>query len=178
VKKLTLQNLSEKMRKIFGKAENCFRSCALSQKKTKAFLTLVVLALLSGFMFVEVMSAAETSISVSNTGTISTVGVGVYWDSGYTNKTSAINWGTLQPGVQRSFTVYIRNEGNVAITLSKSTTNWSPSATSNYLNLAWNYNGQTINPGASVQVALTLTVSASITGVTNFNFDITIMGSG
>jgi hypothetical protein len=139
---------------------------------------MIMLAFLSGFIVSIAVSATQTSTTLSSVGTLKAIGVGVYWDSSLTNRTTAINWGTLDPGAQRSFTVYIRNEGNSAITLTQSTSNWNPSAASNYLSLTWNYNGQTINAGTSVQVTLTLTVSASITGVSNFTFDITIVGSG
>ena len=158
-------------------------SYAISPKITRkvaVFLTLIMilLAFLSGFVVSIVISATQTSTTLSSVGTLKAVGVGVYWDSSFTNKTTAINWGTLDPGTQKSFTMYIRNEGNSAITLSQSTSNWNPSGSSNYLTLTWNYNGQTINAGANIQVTLTLTVSASITGVNNFNFDIIIVGSG
>jgi hypothetical protein len=139
---------------------------------------MIMLAFLSGFIVSIAVSATQTSTTLSSVGALKAIGVGVYWDSSFTNRTTAINWGTLDPGTQKSFTMYIRNEGNSAITLSQSTSNWNPSAASNYLTLTWNYNGQTINAGASVQVTLTLTVSASITGVSNFTFDITIVGSG
>jgi hypothetical protein len=106
------------------------------------------------------------------------VGVVVYWDSSFTNITTSVNWGILDPGAQKSVTVYIRNEGNSAITLSQSTSNWNPTTASSYLTLTWNYNNQPINPGASAHVTLTLTASASITGVSSFSFDITVVGSG
>ena len=156
-------------------------SYAILPKRTRriaVFLTMIMLAFLSGFVVSIVISATQTSTTLSSVGTLKAVGVGVYWDSSFTNRTTAINWGTLDPGTQKSFTMYIRNEGNSAITLSQSTGNWNPSAASNYLTLAWNYNGQTINAGANIQVTLTLTASASITGVNNFNFDIIIVGSG
>jgi hypothetical protein len=178
VEKLTLKQLSEKVRRIINELpKHRSASRTFSQKRVKAFLTVTTLMLLSGFMMVGVMSAVQTSITVSTTGTISAMGVGVYWNSGYTNRTSTINWGTLDPGTQKSFTVYIRNEGNTAVTLTQSTSNWSPSTASNYLSLTWNYNGQTINPGSSIQITLTLTVNAGITGVTSFSFNIVIVGS-
>jgi hypothetical protein len=58
------------------------------------------------------------------------------------------------------------------------TTNWNPSTASNYMTLTWNYSGQSINTGAAVQVKLTLSLSANVTGITNFSFDINIVGSG
>jgi len=110
-------------------------------------------------------------------GVLQTIGIGAYWDPSVTNKVSTTNWGFLQPGDQKSFTVYVHNEGNSPVTLSLSTSNWTPATASAYLALTWNYNGQTINPSAQMQVTLTLTVSPDITGISNFNFDIIIAAS-
>jgi hypothetical protein len=126
----------------------------------------------------QVASNYETNSAIPNAGSLKTIGIGVYWDAGLTNSANAIDWGMLEPGTQKSFTIYTRNEGNSPITMSMSTSNWNPSTASSYLTLTWNYNGQTINPGASVQVTLTLTVSASITGINSFSFDIIAAGSG
>jgi hypothetical protein len=57
------------------------------------------------------------------------------------------------------------------------TSNWSPSGADNYLDFDWNYGGQSINPNNAIQVTFTLTVSASIEGITTFGFDITIVGT-
>jgi len=141
-----------------------------------AVLTLVAYTLtlsLAG----EVFSAVQTSRKVSNSGTITAVGVGVYSDSGCTQPLSSIDWGMLEPGSSTDKTCYIRNEGNSASTLSMSTSNWNPSTASSYMTLSWNYGGQSINPNAVVQVKFTLSVSASINGITSFSFDITIVGT-
>lgn len=125
----------------------------------------------------QVLSAVQTSKTVSNSGTITAVGVGVYQDSGCTKALSSIDWGMLEPGSSNDKTCYIRNEGNSISTLSMSTSNWSPSTASNYMTLSWNYGGQSINPNAVIQVMFTLTVSATINGITSFSFDITIVGT-
>lgn len=144
-----------------------------------AIITVIFLSgILSGLMIAQVMSVYQASSTFSNVGVLKTIGIGVYSDSGLTNKVSTIDWGLLERGTQKSFTVYIRDEGNFPITMSMSTSNWNPSTASSYLTLTWNYNGQTINAGASVQVTLTLTVSASITGINSFSFDIIAAGSG
>ncbi len=143
-----------------------------------AILAAVFLSgIFSGFMLSYVRSSVQTSNTVSNIGTLKAIGVGVYWDAGLTNRTTAINWGILEAGSQRSVVLYVRNEGNAAITLTISTANWNPSTTSTSITLTWNYNGQPINAGATLQVALTLNVSASIKGVTNFSFDTIVVGS-
>ena len=149
------------------------------RKFVNATIAVVALILLSGFMLSQVMSAILISRTISNVGTLKlSVDIGVYWDASFTNRTTAINWGTLDPGTAKSFSTYIRNEGTSALTLSMSTSNWSPSTASNYITLNWNYNGQTVNPNEYVGVTFTLTVSNSIAGVSSFSFDISLVGSG
>jgi hypothetical protein len=144
-----------------------------------ATIAVVALILLSGFMLSQVMSAIQVNKTISNVGTLKlSVDVGVYWDASFTNRTTTINWGTLNPGTTKSYSLYIRNEGNTDLTLSMSTTNWSPSPASSYVTLNWNYNGQTVNPNGYVGVTFTLTVSNNIAGVSSFSFDISLVGSG
>jgi hypothetical protein len=134
--------------------------------------------ILSGLIIVTVRSIYQTSSTISSVGTLKAIGIGVYWDDDSASRVNEIKWGVLEPSAQKSFTVYIRNEGNLPLTLSVSTSNWNPPTASNYLTLTWSYAGQTINAGATIKVTLTLTVSESITGINNFNFDITAVGSG
>ena len=84
----------------------------------------------------------------------------------------------VEPGSSTSVTVYIKNTGNSPVTLTLDTENWNPSSASNYMSLSWDYNGQSIDAGGVVQVELTLTVYSNVTGITDFNFDIVITGSG
>jgi len=119
-----------------------------------------------------------SSARIGSTGTLKTVGVKVYSDSACTNEVSSIDWGTLELGSTKDATVYVKNTGSVAVTLSLSTENWNPSSASGYITLTWNYGGQSLSPGSNIQVKLTLTVSANATGVTSFSFNILITGSG
>ena len=90
-----------------------------------------------------------------------------------------IDWGTPEPGDVVLRTLYMRNEGNVEMTFSLDTTNWSPSNTSSYISLDWNYAGGTIDPDQVIEVTLTLSVSPNIeeAGITTFSFNIVITGS-
>jgi len=126
--------------------------------------------------------AAQTSKTLSSTGSIqiqTTVGIGVYSDSECTIPRTAMAWGTLVPGGSQNVVCYIKNEGSAASTLSMYASSWDPEslATSNYLVLSWDYDGQSISPDGSIPVTFTLTVDADITGITTFSFDITIVGS-
>ena len=124
-----------------------------------------------------VSSVKMNNKTVSSNGSVQGVGVGVYWNQACTNATSSISWGILDPGSNVNKTIYVRNEGNTAATLSMTTSNWNPTNASSYMTLNWNYGGQTLNVNQVVQVKLTLAVSSSVTGITNFSFDITIIAS-
>jgi hypothetical protein len=132
---------------------------------------------LSVAAFTQVMSSLQTKAVISSQGyIIMPPGIGVYSNSACTAKNPSINWTSVVPGSKNNVTVFIRNEGSSPITLSLQTSNWNPSTASTYMGLTWNYGNQVMNPGAVVQVKFTLSVSASITGITSFSFDITITG--
>jgi hypothetical protein len=116
--------------------------------------------------------------TVSNVGSVKTIGVGVYSDQACANPVTSINWGTIEPGSNVNKTVFIRNEGNAAATLSMATSNWNPPSASTYMTLSWNYGGQTLAVNEVKQVTFTLRVSSSVTGITSFSFDITIAANG
>ena len=137
-----------------------------------------VLCALAISIFGAALSLLQTSRTISNAGSVKGIGVGIYWDSACTNRTSSINWGLLEPGSDKTVTVYVRNEGNTVVTLSKVAQNWNPSTASSYMTLNWNYAGQTLSVNQLLQVKLTLVVSPSVSGITNFSFDITITATG
>jgi hypothetical protein len=89
-----------------------------------------------------------------------------------------INWGILEPNSQTSFTFYVRNEGNVPVTLAMTTANWNPSAASTYMVLTWNYADQKINAGENIAVTVTLSVSGNIVGINDFSFNVVIVATG
>jgi len=140
-------------------------------------LALVLCALATG-IFGTALSLLNNSKTVTNAGSVKGVGVGIYWDLACTNRTSSINWGLLDPGSNKTVTVYVRNEGNAAATLSKVVQNWNPSTASSYMTLNWNYAGQTLSVNQVLQVKLTLVVSSTVSGITNFSFDIIITATG
>jgi hypothetical protein len=142
----------------------------------------VLLVFLLGALLVSIfgstLSVVQTSRTVSNSGVVKGIGVGIYWDSGCTNRTSSINWGILESGSNKTVTVYVRNEGNSAATLSRVAQNWNPSTASSYMTLNWNYAGQTLSVNQVLQIRLTLAVSSAVSGITSFSFDIVITATG
>ena len=143
---------------------------------TGATLILISYTLILSFAG-QAMSAVQTSRTVSNAGEVTTVGVGIYWDSSCNNALSSIDWGTLDPGSNKNIICYIQNDGNSPSTLSLQTSNWNPSEAETYLTLTWDYDGHSLSVDEVVQVTLTLTISETTEGITNFSFDITIVGT-
>jgi len=140
-------------------------------KPLAVLLSIVALTVLaSGF--------TQSSVRIVGRGTVKAVGVGVFWDSNCTDPVSFIDWGMVEPGSMNNVTVYVRNEGNVAASISLATDNWNPLNASDYLALSWNYDGRQLNPLEVVQVTLTLSVSSSVQGIESFSFDIIISVSG
>jgi len=140
--------------------------------RAKALLVVVIASLiLCVFMFL------ATNRTIGNVSAVEANGVGVYWDNDCSNRVSSIDWGTLNPGSVKNIAVYIRNEEQEPMYLILSTKNWNPSEASEYLNLGWNYNQWRMNPGETLQITLTLSVSSYIQGITSFDFDILVAGS-
>ena len=140
-------------------------------------IALVLCALATG-IFGTAISLLQANRTIPSAGSVVGVGVGIYWNSACTNRTSSINWGLLDPGSNKTVTVYVRNEGNAAATLSKAAQNWNPSTASSYMILNWNYASQTLSVNQVLQVKLTLVVASTISGITNFSFDIIITATG
>jgi len=114
---------------------------------------------------------------IPNTGSVIAIGVGVYWDSGCTNQVTSIDWGMIGIGTSKDEPVFIRNEGTVPMTLSLDTQDWYPASAADYINLSWDHGGGVIDVDVAIPVTLTLSVLDTIDGITNFSFDIVIMGS-
>jgi len=122
----------------------------------------------------------QTHKTLPSTGNIqiqTTAGLGIFQNSQGTTPLTSLSWGTLEPGQSQTITCYIKNEGNTPTTLSLQTANWNPTSAQNYLTLSWNYNNQAIDPNQTIQITITLDVDSNIQGITDFSFDITIVGS-
>jgi len=138
---------------------------------------ILVAGILSGLVITTVSSLYQTSSTISSVGTFKAIGIGVYWDEQATSSVDTLNWGFIAAGSQKSFTVYVKNEGLLPLTLSISASNWDPQAASNFLALNWDYNGQTVAGRTTLPVVITLTVSGGVNGVDTFNFDVTSVGT-
>jgi hypothetical protein len=114
----------------------------------------------------------------SSNGAIKEVtGIEIYWDSKGTKRVTSIEWGTLEPGTEKTVTMFIRNQEKNQIILNYYTSHWVPSEITDYLTLKWDYNGQPIEFREMVQIIFTLIVSENAESNGAFDFDITIVGS-
>jgi hypothetical protein len=134
----------------------------------------------TGILLTLVTSGAILSTQqVPSTGTISAVNVGVYTNPACTTNCTSISWGTLSPGNSATYTVYVKNTGNVPVTLGMTTSGWNPSSADGPISLSWNREGTVLNAGQSSMATLTLTVSSGISSsITSFSFNIVITGTG
>ncbi len=130
-----------------------------------------------------VAAVAFTSIllfggnSVFNQSDIEVAGLSVYWEEACLNEVPAINWGYIDPGSSSTVTIFVRNEGNVPVSVTLTTDNWSPSPVAPYITFDAVHQGDQLSPQAVLGVDLTLAVSPKITGISDFRFDIVIIGS-
>lgn len=140
-------------------------------------------AVLAVGMTMIVVTVLATSLltayrTVPNAGNVKAAGVGVYWNEDCTDNVTSIDWGFLEPGATVNKTVYINNDGNIPVVLSLTTEDWNPASASDNLSLSWNREGYVLNTTVPVTpTVLTLSVSPTIIGITNFSFDIIITGT-
>jgi hypothetical protein len=149
-----------------------------NEKIVFGIVLLAALCALASGIFGTALSLLQTSRTISNVGSVKGIGVGIYWDLACTNQTSSINWGLLEPGSNKTVGIYVRNEGNSVVGLSKTVQNWNPSNVQSFASLNWNYGNQTLGVNQVLQVNLTLIVTSTVSGITNFSFDLTISATG
>ncbi|UCE96567.1 MAG: hypothetical protein JSV51_02930 [Candidatus Bathyarchaeota archaeon] len=134
-----------------------------------ASMTVAATFLASGVLF--------GSNTIFNEGNVNAIGVGIYWEDGCINNVSKIDWGYLAAGATHNVTIYIRNEGNVPMTMNMTSEEWNPSHASTYITVIWDYEGHVVDPYSVTEVVITLSVSQNVTNITSYSFDITIVGS-
>jgi len=125
-----------------------------------------------------VMALLTTQKTIQGTGSIKAIGLGVYWDLQCTNATSSLDFGQLEPGSSKNFNLYLKNEGNSALTLNMTSENWDPANATDYMTLIWNREGQQISPDEVIEFVITLSVSENVQGINSFSLDIIISGTG
>lgn len=145
-------------------------------KRKYALVTALVLCLASINIIVAILQQQRQCYRMKNTGIIKSINCVVYWERDCLTVVTDIDWGTLDPNTSKNRLLYIRNEGSGNITLQLTTENWIPDNCTYYITLTWNYGNQVIVPDEVILITFTLTISANITGINNFTFDIIISG--
>jgi hypothetical protein len=115
--------------------------------------------------------------TISSTGSVTAINVGVYSDSACTNELTTLDWGTISPGNSETITIYLKNTGNARITLTMTTTDWTPVNADGPIELIWDKENANLDPDQETAATLTLSVSESIDGITNFSFNVVITGT-
>lgn len=139
--------------------------------------TIIALVAVGILLTVTTLGLLSANQTVPFSGTITTVNVGVYSDSGCTQNLTSLNIGTVPPGGTANQTVYIKNTGTVPEILSMTISSWNPPSANSSLNLSWNLENSVLNAGQSIQATLTLTVASSTGNLTNFSCNITFTGT-
>ena len=145
-------------------------------KKLSQFVLITIIAALIG-LIVTTTGLLTINQTVSSSGTVTAINVGVYSDSACTTELTSIDWGMISPGNSVNRTIYLKNTGNAQITLFMTKTNWNPVNADGPITLTWNRENATLNVDQVTSAILTLTLSKSISGITNFSVDIVFTGT-
>ena len=139
---------------------------------------IIAIAMVGLILTVTTAGLLSVSQSVSSSGTVTTVNVGVYSDSACTIPLTSINWGSISPGSSVTSTVYVKNTGNSQITLSMTKNSWTPTSADGPISVTWNRESTTLGVGLYTAAVLTLSVSSGISGISTFSVNIVVTGTG
>ena len=103
--------------------------------------------------------------------------IDVYSNQACTSSLTNVDWGEIEVGGDSNSVIYVKNNGDVYVVISIDSENWSSSTASNNMELSWDYNGIPIGPGEVRQITLTLSVDTDCPELSNFGFDIVVIGS-
>lgn len=152
----------------------------MKQVNAKRTAIFVVAACLIGMALGSAVTLAVLNVqrAIPSSGLVVAVNVGVYSDSACTLNLTSIDWGSVYPAGSASRTIYVKNTGNVPITLSMITTAWNPAGAAGQISVAWDKENAVLNAEQSTSATLTLNVAQNVSGVTSFSMNIIITGSG
>jgi hypothetical protein len=105
------------------------------------------------------------------------IDIEIYSNSACTQLMSTVDWGEIEAGGSSSTILYVKNNGDTVVVLSLDSENWSSTLAMNNMYLTWNYDGSSMQPGQVKAVTITLIVEADCPELSNFGFDIVIIGS-
>jgi hypothetical protein len=121
---------------------------------------------------------AFSSRTVERSFAVESVNVGVYWDHEATSEVTYVEWGELEPGSTRRVMVYVRNgEAAQSCHLYVWAQDWTPPQAASCVRLLWEYDGETVAPGDTVEVLLALRIEPYAQGIEDFSFTIHFWGT-
>ena len=140
------------------------------------FSAIILLVAIVSVVTVAGIGVIRRSIPSTGRVFIVSLGVDVFWDPECISQVSEVDWGTLEPDDSKNVSVYVKNTGNKALILSMNTADWAPATAETYIMVAWDAEGAQISEGDVVKVSIVLSVSAGVSGITDFQFSIVITG--
>ena len=152
----------------------------MEQVNAKRVLMFVVAACLVGMVVgsAVTMAVLNEKRAIPTSGSVVAVNVAVYSDSACTLNLTSINWGFVYPGDSVSRTIYVKNGGNIPLTLSMAAAGWNPAAAAGQIAIILDRENFALGPGHSTSASLTLGVSPSVSGITDFSVNVVITGVG
>lgn len=107
-----------------------------------------------------------------------TADFGCYWDVTATREVTEVEWGTMEPGQNGTVTFYVKNEATQSIycAISWIEGSWQPEDASQYFTLIWDFGENPLGVNRARKVVLYLQVSPDIHDVTDFSFNILLVG--
>ncbi|MEM3880681.1 MAG: hypothetical protein QXD19_02925 [Candidatus Bathyarchaeia archaeon] len=148
---------------------------SLTKLSTKTILLIITTGIILTATTAGVLTVTRP---IPATGTISTINLEAYSDAACSQPLTSIDWGTISPGATVTKTIYLKNTGNVPMTVSMTTNNWSPTNANGPITITWDRESATLPAGQSIAAVITLRVSSSISGITSFSVNIVITGTG
>jgi hypothetical protein len=141
------------------------------------------------FIFLSMIAVGVAAVTIYNKpmpsgGTIvyppppPTLTLEVYKDSDQSIVVTAIDWGSLHPGENKTYTVYLKNGGNTPGTLSLALGGWSPTTASQYITVTWDRKGAVLQAGGVIDATMKISISKQIMGIDTFNVNIIFTISG
>ncbi len=143
---------------------------AIKKRKTAAISAVALVGLFLTLTVAGVLGAPKRA-------RVAGINVGVFSDSKCRVICTGIDWGNISPGDVVSKTVYLKNTGESRVSLSFSTSNWSPIEAESMLKLTWNLGKRSLDVGKVVPAILTLSVASDLGSLASFKFAISIIGT-
>ena len=145
--------------------------------KTQKIL-IIILTVFAFSLAASTLAAITVNQNIPSSGIVTTTpNLSVYSNSACTSTLAAIPWGTMTAGDTVTNTIYVKNTGTGTLTLGLAISNWTPTEASTHITYSWDKQGTQLSAGQSTQATITITVSPTITGITNFSNTISITGT-